>query len=83
MLARRLLFARTRRGARPAATPIAICALVALSLLGFVLALWPDTAELQASRPDASQAAPAGGSLEGGLRALPDKPESRKRSTWM
>jgi hypothetical protein len=62
---------------------VAICFLVALSLLGVAITRWPDTPQPQASRPEASEAGPAGGSFEGGLRALPDHRESRKRGTWM
>lgn len=67
----------------PAPIYVALSLLVSASLLGIVLALWPDTREPSASRPHDREAAPASGSLESGLRVLPDNREPRSRRRWI
>ena len=57
----RLLFARPRQGASLAPIYAALLSLVALGLLAFAVALWPEGAAPSASRPDAGKVDPVSG----------------------
>jgi hypothetical protein len=57
----RLLFARPRQGASLAPIYAALLSLVALGLIAFAVALWPEGAEPFAPRRDAGKVAPASG----------------------
>jgi hypothetical protein len=61
---------------------VAILSLISLSLLGFVVALWPEEGPRPKTRPVNEAAAPAPQSFNGGSQfALPSR-EPRQR-TWM
>lgn len=57
----RLIFARPRAGASLAPIYAALLSLLALGLLAFAVALWPEGAAPFASRTDGGKVAPASG----------------------
>ena len=83
MHTRRLLFVSPRSRVRLAPVYVALLSLVALSLLGFVVAFWPEQPAASAYRPDDSEVATAGRSYEGASRLPPEAPEQRSRRNWM
>jgi len=62
----RLLFVRPRLDASLAPIYAALMSLVALGLLAFAFALWPEGSAPSASRPEAGGVAPASGSARSG-----------------
>ncbi len=82
MLARRMLFVRPPHAASLAPLYVALLAIVAFSVFGFAVALWPEDAT-SAPRMGAGHSAPASRSSEGGPHPAPDSRAPRSRSTWI
>ena len=78
MNTRRLLFVRGRSGLAPILA--ALASLVALALLGLVIALWPPGPKTSAERPMSGQTASGDRSIEGGLRVPPNAREAPGRT---
>lgn len=81
MYARRLLFVRgppPRSGL--VAILVAILSLVALALVGFVIAFWPPGPRPSAHRSVSGETASTNQSFEGGLRVPAKKPEPPGRT---
>lgn len=83
MLARRMLFVRPRPLASLAPLYLALLLIVALSLFGFAVALWPEDPAPAAIQMGDRQSAPASRVFEGGLELPPAPQAPRSRSNWM
>jgi hypothetical protein len=80
---RRLLFVGAPRKAGPAPIYLAIAALLLVSLVGFVVVIWPEDSTASADRPSEGEVGPASQSFQGSLRTPPDARDSRGRMRWM
>jgi hypothetical protein len=78
MHARRLLFIRGRSGLAPIVA--ALASLVALVLLGLVIALWPPGPKKSSDRPMSSQPVSGDRSIEGGMHISPKAREAPGRT---
>jgi hypothetical protein len=78
MHTRRLLFVRGRSGLAPFLA--ALATLVALALLGLVIALWPPVQKTSAHRPTTGETASGDRPAEGSLRVAPKAREGPGRT---
>jgi hypothetical protein len=82
MQTRRLLFVQPPRAASLAPIYVALLLLFAVSLLGFLIAFWPEDTANAASRRSGGEATPAGRAFEGGMRVTPDASKPPSRRVW-
>jgi hypothetical protein len=76
--------AMSESGPRASLAPIvvAILSIISLSLLGFVVALWPEEVPRPKTQPVNEAAAPAPQSFNGGSQFAPP-PREPRRGTWI